>query len=247
MCGGGRAHGRVIRSRTPLVGPLVHGFADPGNISLWRIRTGRRRRRTSPEQPPAETPAPAVQAAAAPRAPGRQPRQPGRDPARVVAGWDVRRLRSGGELLDQADSRRAWRLGGRPLYIETVPQAGARFIAPDGLAAGRAPPAVLFPGATGIRLEKALWTNIAELRLSEARRRVTLANARRRSRWSCSCLVLLVCRCSADPSSLIARIGTNMSPCAEAAACALAAAVISFGLAAAGAPRARRTDGADRT
>jgi predicted DNA-binding ribbon-helix-helix protein len=30
---------------------------------------------------------------------------------------------------------------------------------------------VVLPGATGIRLEKALWTNIAELRIAEARRR----------------------------------------------------------------------------
>lgn len=29
----------------------------------------------------------------------------------------------------------------------------------------------MFPGATGIRLEKALWANIAELSLAEMRRR----------------------------------------------------------------------------
>jgi hypothetical protein len=29
----------------------------------------------------------------------------------------------------------------------------------------------VLPGATGVRLEKALWTNIAELRLAETRRR----------------------------------------------------------------------------
>jgi DNA-binding winged helix-turn-helix (wHTH) protein len=59
----------------------------------------------------------------------------------------------------------------RPLYIETVPRRGHRFIAP--LATGREEkrPAIVFPGATGIRLEKALWTNIAELRIAETRRR----------------------------------------------------------------------------
>jgi DNA-binding winged helix-turn-helix (wHTH) protein len=60
----------------------------------------------------------------------------------------------------------------RPLYIETVPRRGHRFIAP--ISTPGQPPArhSFFPmGATGIRLEKALWTNIAELRLSENRRR----------------------------------------------------------------------------
>lgn len=58
----------------------------------------------------------------------------------------------------------------RPLYIETVPRRGHRFIAPISTPGqqARAPVAV---GATGIRLEKALWTNIAELRLAETRRR----------------------------------------------------------------------------
>ncbi len=60
----------------------------------------------------------------------------------------------------------------RPLYVETVPRRGHRFIAPistPGQAPARPP---VFPlGATGIRLEKALWTNIAELRMAESRRR----------------------------------------------------------------------------
>lgn len=59
----------------------------------------------------------------------------------------------------------------RPLYIETVPRRGHRFIAPLSPPPGEKPPPIVFPGATGIRLEKALWTNIAELRLAEARRR----------------------------------------------------------------------------
>ena len=60
----------------------------------------------------------------------------------------------------------------RPLYIETVPRRGHRFIAPVTVP-GQAPPRPsLFPmSATGIRLEKALWTNIAELRMAESRRR----------------------------------------------------------------------------
>lgn len=60
----------------------------------------------------------------------------------------------------------------RPLYIETVPRRGHRFIAPitkPGQTAARPP--IVPMGATGIRLEKALWTNIAELRIAETRRR----------------------------------------------------------------------------
>jgi len=62
----------------------------------------------------------------------------------------------------------------RPLYIETVPRRGHRFIAPISApgAEVQAPgPAVGGTGgATNIRLQKALWTNIAELRLAETRR-----------------------------------------------------------------------------
>lgn len=64
----------------------------------------------------------------------------------------------------------------RPLYVETVPRRGYRFIAPvevggkDSAAvpAAAGPPS---PGTTTVRLQKALWTNIAELRLAEERRR----------------------------------------------------------------------------
>jgi DNA-binding winged helix-turn-helix (wHTH) protein len=59
----------------------------------------------------------------------------------------------------------------RPLYLETVPRRGHRFIAPAASSLEPHRAAVVLPGATGIRLEKALWTNIAELRLAEARRR----------------------------------------------------------------------------
>lgn len=60
----------------------------------------------------------------------------------------------------------------RPLYIETVPRRGHRFIAPITTPGQAGPRPSFFPmGATGIRLEKALWANIAELRLAESRRR----------------------------------------------------------------------------
>ena len=65
----------------------------------------------------------------------------------------------------------------RPLYLETVPRRGHRFIAPTASSLEPHRAAVILPGATGIRLEKALWTNIAELRLSEARRRRNTAIA----------------------------------------------------------------------
>jgi DNA-binding winged helix-turn-helix (wHTH) protein len=61
----------------------------------------------------------------------------------------------------------------RPLYIETVPRRGYRFIAPVETGAlpagsiGGAPP----DSSTTVRLQKALWTNIAELRLADERRR----------------------------------------------------------------------------
>jgi len=75
--------------------------------------------------------------------------------------FSVKQIRDA--LGDEAD---------RPLYIETVPRRGHRFIAPISTP-GQEPPRHSFipMGATGIRLEKALWTNIAELRLAENRRR----------------------------------------------------------------------------
>lgn len=62
----------------------------------------------------------------------------------------------------------------RPLYVETIPRRGYRFIAP--VETGGAPEAapVLLPpaqGAVTVRLQKALWSNIAELRMAEERRR----------------------------------------------------------------------------
>jgi DNA-binding winged helix-turn-helix (wHTH) protein len=53
----------------------------------------------------------------------------------------------------------------RPLYVETVPKRGYRFTAPvEGHK-----PRVLLP-RTDLALHKAMWLNIAELRLAEERR-----------------------------------------------------------------------------
>lgn len=59
----------------------------------------------------------------------------------------------------------------RPLYIETVPRQGYRFIAPiDPEPAGSTAQPVR-PARTDLNLQKALWLNIAELRLAEVQRR----------------------------------------------------------------------------
>jgi DNA-binding winged helix-turn-helix (wHTH) protein len=59
----------------------------------------------------------------------------------------------------------------RPLYVETVPRRGYRFIAPIERPAPTPPP--LPSGRAGMdsKLQRALWANIAELRLAETRRR----------------------------------------------------------------------------
>lgn len=60
----------------------------------------------------------------------------------------------------------------RPLFIETVPRRGYRFIAPvDASAAAARRTAKATGVTTSMHLQKALWTNIAELRLAEQRRR----------------------------------------------------------------------------
>ena len=60
----------------------------------------------------------------------------------------------------------------RPVYVETVPRLGFRFVAPveRGAAAPPVADAARPPTAT-VRLQKAMWQNIAELRLAEARQR----------------------------------------------------------------------------
>lgn len=59
-----------------------------------------------------------------------------------------------------------------PLYVQTLPRRGYRFIAPvdaPALAgAGQMPPPL---GTTTVRLQKALWTNIAELKMAQERQR----------------------------------------------------------------------------
>ena len=76
----------------------------------------------------------------------------------------VRQIRDA--LRDSAD---------RPLYVETVPKRGYRFIAPVQTreAAVRSVPP-LSDGSASVHLQKALWANIAELRMAERRRRRTL-------------------------------------------------------------------------
>jgi DNA-binding winged helix-turn-helix (wHTH) protein len=56
-----------------------------------------------------------------------------------------------------------------PIFVETVPKRGYRFIAPVDTGAGR--PISAYPRGTDLNLHKALWLNIAELRLAEVRRR----------------------------------------------------------------------------
>ena len=57
----------------------------------------------------------------------------------------------------------------RPIFVETVPKRGYRFIAP--VDTGGPPPLHPVPRGTDLNLHKALWLNIAELRLAEVRRR----------------------------------------------------------------------------
>jgi DNA-binding winged helix-turn-helix (wHTH) protein len=65
----------------------------------------------------------------------------------------------------------------RPLFIETVPKRGYRFIAPvERRGRGPAPQEAgsrkaAVPTTTSINLQKAIWTNIAELRMAERRQR----------------------------------------------------------------------------
>src|SRR6188472_2303089 len=58
----------------------------------------------------------------------------------------------------------------RPLYVETVPRRGYRFIAPIERPAATASAKPLRSSGMDSKLQRALWTNIAELRLAETRR-----------------------------------------------------------------------------
>jgi DNA-binding winged helix-turn-helix (wHTH) protein len=55
-----------------------------------------------------------------------------------------------------------------PLYVQTVPKRGYRFLAPIGGANDVVPE---LPEPTDPRLQRALWENIVDLRLAEERRR----------------------------------------------------------------------------
>jgi DNA-binding winged helix-turn-helix (wHTH) protein len=57
----------------------------------------------------------------------------------------------------------------RPIYIQTVPKRGYRFLAPVEVITPGQPPTPL-TRRTDLNLHKALWANIAELRLIEERR-----------------------------------------------------------------------------
>jgi DNA-binding winged helix-turn-helix (wHTH) protein len=61
----------------------------------------------------------------------------------------------------------------RPLYLETVPRRGYRFIAPiESGPPGASPHNPAPPGSSmTVRLQKAVWANIAEIRMAEARRK----------------------------------------------------------------------------
>ena len=61
----------------------------------------------------------------------------------------------------------------RPLYIETVPKRGYRFTAQVEGALPR-----VVPRGTDLNLQKALWLNIAELKLAEERRKARQARIR---------------------------------------------------------------------
>jgi DNA-binding winged helix-turn-helix (wHTH) protein len=54
----------------------------------------------------------------------------------------------------------------RPIYIQTVPRRGYRFVAPVEISPDEEAP----PPGTDLNLHKALWTNIADLKLAEERR-----------------------------------------------------------------------------
>jgi DNA-binding winged helix-turn-helix (wHTH) protein len=56
-----------------------------------------------------------------------------------------------------------------PIYIQTVPRRGYRFVAPVD-AVSTEDEASLPPPGTDLNLQKVLWTNIADLRLAEERR-----------------------------------------------------------------------------
>ncbi len=79
----------------------------------------------------------------------------------------------------------------RPLYIETVPRRGYRFIAPvDAGAAPERRPAK--EATTSVHLQKVLWANIAELRMAQQRRRRLLLIGATVAALAIACLVVIL-------------------------------------------------------
>lgn len=80
-------------------------------------------------------------------------------------------------LRDQSD---------RPVYIQTVPKRGYRFIAPvESVGTTTARKSSSGDGST-VRLQKALWANIADLHLAEERRK-------RNTRIAAGVMLLVLC------------------------------------------------------
>ena len=63
----------------------------------------------------------------------------------------------------------------QPIYLETVPRQGYRFVAPVDTGVPPPPPDPAAPSepttGTTVRLHKAMWANIAELQMAEVRHR----------------------------------------------------------------------------
>ncbi len=58
-----------------------------------------------------------------------------------------------------------------PLFVQTVPKRGYKFVAPVEVVAPRGNPVLQNPARTDGALSKLLWTHIADMRLAEVRRR----------------------------------------------------------------------------
>ena len=85
-----------------------------------------------------------------------------------------------------------------PIFVETVPKRGYRFIAPVDAGASASTPA--YPRGTDLNLHKALWLNIAELRLAEVKRR------KRRRRLYVAAIVAGVILVTAGVIFLVAKM-----------------------------------------
>jgi hypothetical protein len=82
----------------------------------------------------------------------------------------IRGLRAGREFRDQAGARSTCEDADHPIYIQTIPKRGYKFVAPVevvGSQTVQAPPQARTDGT----LSKLLWSHIAELRIAEDRRK----------------------------------------------------------------------------